>query len=99
MMTNYRIVSAVNRLAFEWKLGSSSDTVTISIYNMTTNTLEVNGASMTNETGGLFSYAWTPTTEGTYRIDYYNQTLDTHDFEMATVVSESNALYLSGVTL
>src|SRR3990167_3898106 len=73
-------------LANEWQLGASTDTVLISIYDITDNAADVSSAAMTNETGGLFSYSWAVTQNNVYRIDYYNQTLDSHDYEIISVV-------------
>lgn len=88
---SYRKISVAQSLANEWQLGDSANTVVISIYDMDDNTLDVNAVAMTNETGGLFSYPWTPSEAHNFRVDYYNQTLDSHDFEVIKVVDASGS--------
>lgn len=83
--TVYRNVNEAQVLANEWQQGSSTDSVKVSIYNMDSNAVTLAATAMTNETGGLFSYSWTPTSTATYRIDYYNETLDSHDYEVTQV--------------
>ena len=83
--TTYRNVNEAQVLANEWQLGESSNSVKVTIYNMDSNAVDTASTAMTNETGGLFSYSWTPTSSATYRIDYYNETLDSHDYEVTMV--------------
>lgn len=91
-----RKVNVAQTLASEWQLGGSGNSVTISIYDLDDNALDVDAVAMTNETGGLFSYSWTPTEEHTYRVDYFNTTLNSHNFEIVTVtdaISDMGSIY------
>jgi len=89
---NYRTLNVAQILANEWQLGGSGNSVLISIYDMDDNAADVSSAAMTNETGGLFSYSWTPTEAHNYRIDYYNATLDSHDYEVVKVSDLAGAV-------
>jgi len=92
----YRNVNEAQILANQWQLGQSSDSVTISIWNMDSNAAALAETAMTNETGGLFSYSWTPTSDGTYRIDYYNATLDSHDYEVTNIRGNATTIPSGG---
>lgn len=87
LRNSYRAINIAQVLAQDWQLGASNNTVTISIYDMTDNVSDVTAAAMTNETGGLFSYAWTPLESHVYRIDYHNSTLNSHEYEIVTITT------------
>lgn len=80
-----RTVSITQQMVADWVGGSASDNVVISIFDMTDNFMSINQAAMTNLSGSLFKYAWTPPSAHVYFIDYWNETLDSHDFEEALV--------------
>ena len=80
-----RTVSTTQQLVADWVGGQSSDDVVISIYDMTDGFASVSLVAMTNLSGSLFNYAWTPTSEHSFMIDYFNRTLEVHDFEQADV--------------
>ena len=90
-MPSYRVVNEEQILACRWTLGSSGDNVRVSIFDLDDNALDVDEGIMSSVTGNLFQYLWTPTEEHTYRIDYHNLTLDTHEYEV-TIVADTVVL-------
>lgn len=102
MRLSERQINALQILSNAWDLGQATDNVRISIYDIDDNALDVNQVAMTLESGAIFSYSWTPSQNHTYRIDYYNVTLDSHDFEvinvkdLATTSSGGGSSFVSG---
>ena len=82
---NYRLVDVAQVLMQAFPGGASSDTVTYSIYDLDDNAFDVSSSAMTNESGNLWSAAWTPTQTNNYQIDYFNATLDVHYYEYIKV--------------
>lgn len=85
---SYRQINVTQILAQDWDGGASTNDVRISVYDITDDAIDIDSVAMTSETGSLFSYSWTPTEAHTYRIDYFNSTLDSHDTEIAKVITE-----------
>jgi len=100
MRNSCRQTNVEHTLAQDWELGGSSNNVVISIYDLNDNELDVDAVAMTSETGGLFTYLWTPTEDHTYFVKYNNKDLDVFDYETIIVSSDlSEVLLLSGVTV
>ena len=82
---SYRIVDQAQVLIQAFPQGLNTDTVVISIYDIDDNAADVSSAAMTNESGNLWSYAWTPSQTNNYQIDYYDSTMDVHYYEYVKV--------------
>lgn len=73
-------------LSQAFPLGQATDTVTVTITNLTTAAVDTAATAMTNVTATSWTYAWTPALANLYLIDYYNQTLEVHYYEYAQIV-------------
>lgn len=84
----YRLVDVAQTLLQAFPLGATTDTVVISIYDVDDAALDVNASAMTSVQGNQWKYSWTPSQNHNYIIDYWNQTLDVHDYEYTTITGQ-----------
>lgn len=84
--SEYRLIDTPHTLLQSFPLGSSGDTVTVSIYDVDDATQDVSGAAMTNVSGGTFKYSWQPNQANNFIIDFHNSTLDVHEYLYVKVV-------------
>ena len=81
----FRVINELQVLMQSFPGGSSSDTVTITIFDLTDNVTDVNGVAMTYVTLNTWKYEWTPLEAHFYSIDFYNAQQDTHFYEYTEV--------------
>lgn len=82
----YRLIDVAQTLLQAFPLGANTDTVVISIYDVDDAAMDVSQSAMTTVTGNQWKYSWTPSQNHNFVVDYWNQTLDVHDYEYIQVV-------------
>ncbi len=83
---SYRLLDQAQTLVQNFPQGSSGDTVVYNIFDIDDNTTDVTNTAMTNESGSLWSAAWTPSESHNFQIEYWHQTLDVRYYEYIKVV-------------